>query len=106
MSIDQLTKGAQLTAKYVEDSGTVARRKAALARENSRRLLRLSSDERAKILREIANALSENKATILKANELDLKKAKETNLAPPLLKRLKLSGEKLDVLVKVKQFLF
>merc|ERR1719354_319842 len=89
VTIDNMAKGTQLVAEFMEDPGTAARRKAALARENSRRLLQLSYEERANILRGIASALAENKDRILEANQEDLKIAEATNIAPPLMKRLK-----------------
>ncbi|EKF33372.1 pyrroline-5-carboxylate synthetase-like protein, putative [Trypanosoma cruzi marinkellei] len=69
------------------------------AREGSRKLNTLSYLERKKILLEVANALDTNRDKVLAANAVDLRAAVESNLAPPLLKRLELTHGKIDTVV-------
>ncbi|KEG14576.1 putative pyrroline-5-carboxylate synthetase-like protein [Trypanosoma grayi] len=69
------------------------------AREGSRKLNMLTSSERQQVLLAVAKALDTNRQRILEANEVDLRLAKETNLAAPLLKRLELTHSKIDALV-------
>lgn len=78
-----------------------AMRQAALAaREGSLKLNELSYKERQLILHAVAAALDTHRTEILEANRKDLQNAKETNLAPPLLKRLEVTDKKIDVLVE------
>jgi delta l-pyrroline-5-carboxylate synthetase len=61
-------------------------------------LATLSSERRAQLLIAIADALEGRSAEILAANQEDLRQAEANAIAPPLLKRLKLSEEKLETL--------
>ena len=66
--------------------------------EARRALASLSTEHRRHILRAIADALESRSSEILAANAEDLRAARRDALAPPLLKRLKLSEEKLTTL--------
>jgi len=77
------------------------REQAIAARAGGRKLLALSSEERALILVAVAHALEDSKDEILQANQKDLQAAKDRNppLAGPLLKRLALTEHKIQTLV-------
>ncbi len=62
----------------------------------SPKLATTSIEDRNNTLLAIKQALLDNKDNILKANELDLKKAKEDNIETPVLKRLKFDEKKLE----------
>jgi glutamate-5-semialdehyde dehydrogenase len=49
-----------------------------------------------KALHAIAEALCQNKQAILDANELDMKRARESGMKPSLLDRLALTSERID----------
>jgi len=68
------------------------------ARSEARKLLSLSYEDRQSILNRVADALLTHEAKLLEANKLDLKIAEETNTALPLVRRLKLTPEKLKTL--------
>ena len=70
------------------------RQQALAARAASRTLAATSAEERNQALEAIAAALEANRARILAANAEDLKAGERDGLAPPLLKRLDLSGRK------------
>jgi delta-1-pyrroline-5-carboxylate synthetase len=88
-----------LASEAVSDTTLVAQKQAKLAREGSRALISLSTDDRVLILCAVANALDENRRDILEANEQDMDRARVQGLAPPLMKRLQLTNEKIDILV-------
>lgn len=67
-------------------------------REARQALVALPSEERAKILFAVADALEARSAELLEANQLDLEAAQEQGLAGPLMKRLGLSESKLKTL--------
>nr|AGT02598.1 glutamate-5-semialdehyde dehydrogenase [Strigomonas oncopelti] len=69
------------------------------AREGSRQLNTLTYEGRQQVLRAVATALLDHQGEILEANAKDLARAKETNLAAPLLKRLELTEGKIKTLV-------
>ncbi|TYZ68705.1 hypothetical protein PybrP1_005396 [[Pythium] brassicae (nom. inval.)] len=71
---------------------------AVAARAGCRQLQKLSSDERAGILRRIAHELVAQSDAILKANEADLYAAEVSSLDEGLLARLKLTKAKLQTL--------
>ncbi|DAZ92848.1 TPA: hypothetical protein N0F65_012519 [Lagenidium giganteum] len=83
-------------AKSVESMS--AEEMAVAARDECRNLQRLTSDERASILRRIANDLIDKSDAILKANKADLHAAELTSLDEGLLARLKLTKSKLQTL--------
>lgn len=68
------------------------------ARNEARKLQSLSHGDRKKILYAVADALLENEDELLKANSQDLEAAAKDNVALPLVRRLKLTHEKLQTL--------
>lgn len=83
-----------------EDAAREAREKAEKSRQEARKLLALNREERRTVLKAIGDALLEesNIEAILEANAADLEEAERTNVDAPLLRRLKLTREKLQVL--------
>lgn len=81
-----------------EEVEAAIRQQAEEARAGGRALLQLTSEERATVLRAVADALIASKAEILDENAKDLARAVETNLDAPLLNRLKLTDEKIQTL--------
>jgi len=75
-----------------------ARQMAVAARNEARKLQSLPYKERQAILNAVADALLENKDELLKANEIDLQEAAKNNTSNVLVKRLKLTEEKLKTL--------
>ncbi len=71
------------------------RKKGAQAKAAGLKLAALDYETRQNALKEIKDALIEDKNAIFAANEEDLKRAEEENLASPLLKRLKFDEHKL-----------
>ncbi|KAF4386198.1 hypothetical protein F8388_016450 [Cannabis sativa] len=71
-----------------------ARQMAVAARESSRRLQALSSEERKKILLDVADALEANQELIKAENELDISEAQLAGYEKPLVARLGLSAAK------------
>lgn len=69
------------------------------AREGGRLLQQLQPNERSAIIEDYAERLKKNTAKIMEANAMDIKLAKENNLAAPLLARLVLNEKKIDSLV-------
>ncbi|MGN1263289.1 MAG: glutamate-5-semialdehyde dehydrogenase [Prevotella sp.] len=63
------------------------------AKEAARRLALLDDDTRSRVLREVADAITDNKQRILNANAADLKRMERTN---PLYDRLMLTEERLE----------
>nr|AGT02537.1 glutamate-5-semialdehyde dehydrogenase [Herpetomonas muscarum] len=84
-----------MSAEGIESMKAAAR----AAREGSLKLNELTYAQRQEVLRAVADALDKNRATILAANAKDMQAAADTKLAAPLLKRLELSDQKIDVLV-------
>mmetsp|Transcript_13388 Transcript_13388/g.20133 ORF Transcript_13388/g.20133 Transcript_13388/m.20133 type:complete len:757 (+) Transcript_13388:137-2407(+) len=83
----------------LKDVGDQARVIAAGAREGSRALQKADSATRDRILLEIAKKIDENREEILAANKEDLDTAESEGLNKQMLKRLKLTQQKLDALV-------
>ncbi|KAK8515096.1 hypothetical protein V6N13_122056 [Hibiscus sabdariffa] len=77
-----------------------AREMAVAARESSRRLQALSSQERKKILLDIADALEANKNLITVENEADVAAAQEAGYEKSLISRLALKSGKISSLAK------
>ncbi len=71
---------------------------AAKAREASWGLLRVTGEERQRVLENLSALLEKEKAGILEANGRDLARAREEGLAAPLIKRLSLNEDKLNTL--------
>ncbi|KAL9657725.1 hypothetical protein ABK040_005076 [Willaertia magna] len=70
------------------------------ARAASRQLALLTTEKRSEILRTLAQELLNRKGEIINENEKDLIKAKEMNVEGPLIKRLKLTSDKIETLSK------
>jgi len=68
------------------------------AKESSRVLATLGSAEKNRILQEMAKALRENTANIVKANALDMADADKNNLAPALKDRLLLDESRIEAM--------
>jgi glutamate-5-semialdehyde dehydrogenase len=64
----------------------------------SRTLATLSGNERNRILREMAQALRDNTAKIISANNIDMQKAHENNLTSSLIERLMLDNKRIDAM--------
>eukprot|EP00566_Odontella_aurita_P004847 CAMPEP_0113584190 /NCGR_PEP_ID=MMETSP0015_2-20120614/32963_1 /TAXON_ID=2838 /ORGANISM="Odontella" /LENGTH=806 /DNA_ID=CAMNT_0000489207 /DNA_START=243 /DNA_END=2663 /DNA_ORIENTATION=+ /assembly_acc=CAM_ASM_000160 len=75
-----------------------ARRMAIAARDEARKLQALPHEERRAVLYAVADALLENESSLLDANQLDLADAEKDAIDLPLIKRLKLTHEKLSTL--------
>ena len=71
---------------------------ATAARNEARKLQALSYQERKDILYTVADALLENEKELLEANAKDLEAATKNNVDLPLVRRLKLTHEKLSTL--------
>ena len=69
------------------------------AKKASIGLAALSTEKKNAALAEIAKALVEQKNEIIAANQKDLERSKEENLATPLLKRLKFDEGKINDVV-------
>ncbi len=80
------------------DAGENMKQKAMAAREGMRALCALTTEQRSQLLRNIANALLSRKDEILAANAKDMDLAKSNDISSHLLKRLKLTSEKIHVL--------
>ncbi len=70
------------------------------ARNASQQLMRLSTNEKNKILLAIADALNKNRALIKKANQEDILSAKQSGLTTTLLDRLLLTDERIDAMIE------
>ncbi|PON37367.1 Delta l-pyrroline-5-carboxylate synthetase [Parasponia andersonii] len=77
-----------------------ARQMAVAARESSRRLQALSSEDRKKILLDVADALEANQKRIQGENEADISEAQLAGYEKPLVARLGLSAERIKSLAK------
>ena len=75
-----------------------AKQKALAARTEARKLQALPYEQRQTILNGVANALLSNSEKILQANKLDLGNAEQNSISLQLLKRLKLTKEKIETL--------
>jgi len=70
------------------------------AREASRRLAQLSSDEKNRALLRMADRLLEQKELLLKENEKDLKQARKAGLSSALLDRVALNPDRIVAMAK------
>jgi delta-1-pyrroline-5-carboxylate synthetase len=84
-----------------EDSacGEAAREMAIAARREARKLLTLPPQVRRSMLEAVADALTDRVDEIVAANELDLEAASSNNVSAQLVKRLKLTAQKMSTLV-------
>lgn len=70
------------------------------ARQASRQMMRASSAQKAHALNAMANAMSEQRATLKEANQLDVQAAQQRSLDPALLDRLTLSDRSIDLMIE------
>ncbi len=88
-------------AKPLADSAEVTQeiiRMARKARQAARQLAALTGNVRNAALLRIADGLVANKAEVLAANVIDLREAKNNNLALPMISRLTLSEKKIEAM--------
>ena len=69
-----------------------------MAKEAAKKLRSISAENRNKALRQIAEALKNNKIDILRANSDDLKAAQKVNLSQVLLERMALDEKKIEAM--------
>ena len=81
-----------------ESCSELARDMATKARKEARKLMSLPHAVRRNILHAVANSLIERQNEIMEANQIDLQAAAENKTALPLVRRLKLTPEKLATL--------
>ncbi|XP_014774551.1 delta-1-pyrroline-5-carboxylate synthase isoform X1 [Octopus bimaculoides] len=95
-----IIKGKQVGTFFTtaQVTGTPVELQAMQAREGSRLLQTITPKERADIIYRLANSLIDRKDEILQANRKDVLEAEMTGLAAPMIARLKLTKEKLNVL--------
>eukprot|EP00271_Cylindrocystis_brebissonii_P006035 TRINITY_DN18578_c0_g1_i2.p1 TRINITY_DN18578_c0_g1~~TRINITY_DN18578_c0_g1_i2.p1 ORF type:complete len:666 (+),score=117.93 TRINITY_DN18578_c0_g1_i2:9-2006(+) len=86
--------------QWGENREAGAREMAVAARTASRKLQALPSEERGKILLDVASALEANEALILEENGHDIRAAEIAGIAPALLNRLKLKPGKIAQLAE------
>jgi len=95
--LEKLAMEELVTAVEDEDScSELNRDMATKARKEARKLMSLPHPVRKNILHAVADALVERRNDILDANQLDLGAAAENNTPMPLVKRLKLTPQKLS----------
>ena len=94
-AIAEVEAAAAATGASVSDE---ARKSATAARDEARKLQALSYGERQAILNAVADALMDRKEELLAANAIDLEAATRDDVALPLVRRLKLTDEKLSTL--------
>eukprot|EP00586_Coscinodiscus_wailesii_P004779 CAMPEP_0172481264 /NCGR_PEP_ID=MMETSP1066-20121228/6989_1 /TAXON_ID=671091 /ORGANISM="Coscinodiscus wailesii, Strain CCMP2513" /LENGTH=711 /DNA_ID=CAMNT_0013243375 /DNA_START=475 /DNA_END=2610 /DNA_ORIENTATION=+ len=104
-----LTPGSDLEAQAIQEcmaekqgrgsaASELTRQKAIAARDQARKLQNLPYPERQTILNAVADAIVFHKDALLAANATDLENAATNGTAMPLVKRLKLTEEKLSTL--------
>ena len=67
------------------------------SKQAARAMMKLSAEDRSKILMNISGFLLTHKDDILKANQIDVERAKSNNLSEPMLNRLILTSKKLII---------
>ncbi|XP_046563781.1 LOW QUALITY PROTEIN: delta-1-pyrroline-5-carboxylate synthase-like [Haliotis rubra] len=99
-AIVNIVKGKQVGTFFTmeENVGTPVEVQAIQARDGSRKLQALTSGQRAAIVNRLADLLMEKKVDILQANQVDVRKAYSAGLASPLVSRLILNENKLQIL--------
>eukprot|EP00252_Welwitschia_mirabilis_P000165 TRINITY_DN1012_c0_g1_i2.p1 TRINITY_DN1012_c0_g1~~TRINITY_DN1012_c0_g1_i2.p1 ORF type:complete len:643 (+),score=120.68 TRINITY_DN1012_c0_g1_i2:423-2351(+) len=85
---------------WIPAKDVTARQMAVSARDASRRLQSLSSEDRKDILNAVANALEANESKVLKENELDVSVAQQLHLSKSMVARLMLKPGKIAGLAK------
>ncbi|KAL7147742.1 hypothetical protein ABFS83_06G127100 [Erythranthe nasuta] len=95
----------QDASKWVPHGEVGAREMAVAARECSRRLQTMSSDERGKILLDVADALEANEKVIIAENEADVALALQDGYERSLLSRLELKPDKIKSLANAVRML-
>ena len=73
--------------------------KAKVAKVGMRKLSSASSEVRNDTLQAMASAIWDERESVLAANQIDMKNGKENDLSPPLMQRLELDGEKIEIMV-------
>ena len=103
-NIDKVLRGLRVGTLFHQDArlwapitDSTARDMAVAARENSRKLQALSSEDRKQILYAIADALEANEKTIRAENELDVATAQEAGLEESLVARLVMTPAKVSL---------
>lgn len=81
-----------------EDIPSVIRSMAIAAREASRGLAKLGTEEKNRILLTIADGLEERAQEILAANQLDLEAGEKAGLAPAMIDRLRLTNARITAM--------
>ncbi|XP_074340111.1 delta-1-pyrroline-5-carboxylate synthase-like [Apium graveolens] len=104
-NIIKVLSGERVGTLFHQDAGSWisftevgASEMAVAARDCSRRLQALPSEDRRKILLDIATALEDNKSQILEENEADVEAAKDFGYDESLVARLALKPEKISAL--------
>ncbi|KAH0882492.1 hypothetical protein HID58_058588, partial [Brassica napus] len=104
-NIDKVLRGLRVGTLFHQDArlwapitDSTARDMAVAARESSRKLQALSSEDRKQILYSIADALEANEKTIRAENELDVATAQEAGLEESLVARLVMTPAKISSL--------
>jgi glutamate-5-semialdehyde dehydrogenase len=82
----------------MQDWKTTVEQIGVAARRASRQLAALDGATKVAALKRIADALRRDRAAILTANASDVENAKKTEVAPPMIERLKLSDKKIDAM--------
>uniref|UniRef100_A0A1I8BMZ3 AA_kinase domain-containing protein n=1 Tax=Meloidogyne hapla TaxID=6305 RepID=A0A1I8BMZ3_MELHA len=97
-AITSVVYGKKVGTMFCSDSlqeGTPVEQIAAKAKESGRLLANISNEERAKMVRHMADLLLAREADIIEANRADLHNATAEELEPALLDRLKITKGKL-----------
>ncbi|ESQ52668.1 hypothetical protein EUTSA_v10016322mg [Eutrema salsugineum] len=104
-NIDKVLRGLRVGTLFHQDArqwapitDSTARDMAVAARESSRKLQALSSEDRKQILYNIADALEANEKTIRDENELDVSAAQEAGFEESLVARLVMTPAKISSL--------
>ncbi|KAJ0262382.1 Delta-1-pyrroline-5-carboxylate synthase B [Hirschfeldia incana] len=104
-NIDKVLRGLRVGTLFHQDArqwapvtDSNARDMAVAARESSRKLQALSSEDRKQILYDVADALEANEETIRAENELDVAAAQEAGLGESMVARLVMTPAKISSL--------
>jgi len=94
--VDGKKVGTFFTSK--QECGVSVEDQATKARAGNRALQKLTPIQRASVINKLADLLQDRKAEILAENKKDVENAKKTGVSAPMVSRLTLSANKLDVL--------